>query len=313
MDALLHVNAKRNSNCKAHKLELLATGGKSIRQMSELISSIFDVEPNELRLMRIDFASDLDGVPLMHAFESVRVKFKRSTTTVGKLEYETVGKRRLEYFRYGKSPNCFRVYDKPAECMARYPGLLKHSNPDAEPPTFEDLFGFSADAIRTRIERQSGGRGIPEQLQSFGQLQNAAEFNPFANVEIIPNGFPIPDPRRFGASRSAKLIGIHGFIQTLGFQQARSLLNCDRNAGRLFDDYREYLNEVRDATSLTIDDVVASYRRSVTKQVNGTIGDRSKSIKVPTFSDVPESKHSAILHILGAQAYDCRHEDAQER
>src|SRR5215472_9420200 len=96
-----------------------------------------EVNPDELQLMRIDFASDLNGVTLSHAYSAIRVKFKRSATARGELDLETVGGKRLEYFRYGTAPNCVRVYDKPAECMARYPGLLKRSNPDAEPPTFE--------------------------------------------------------------------------------------------------------------------------------------------------------------------------------
>jgi hypothetical protein len=271
MDAILHTSLKFGKYKHSHKLELLSTGGKSIRQMHELIRSVFEVDPDSLQLMRADFASDLDGVTLAAAYESTRVKFKRSANSIGELDYETVGRQKLEYFRYGKSPNCFRVYDKPAECKARFPALLKASNPDAEPPTFEELFGFAPDAIRTRFERQTGARGIPNTLSTFGQLRKAAEFNPFSRLEIVPNSFPFPDPQRIGVARSLKLVGINSFIERYGYQQARACLNCDRNAKRQFDEYSEYVEQTRTESPLTVERILESYRASVSRQIDGAI------------------------------------------
>lgn len=79
-------------------------------------------------------------------------------------------------------------------------------NPDAEPLSFEDCLD-PPDTIRSRVERQSGGGKVPEQLATFGQLYNAAEFNPFENLEVVPHTFPFPDPRHCGASRAAKITG----------------------------------------------------------------------------------------------------------
>jgi len=200
-------------------LELLHSGGKSLRQMSKIIGTVFDVEPAEMHLMRIDFAADMDGIPVAHLYGSVRVKFKRSTDAIGEFDYEVVGGRKLEYFRYGKSTSCLRVYDKPAECMARFQALLKRSNPDAEPPSFADLFGSPPNTVRARVERQAGGGRIPETLSTFGQLRNAASFNPFQNVEITPNTFPFPDPQRVGVSNSLKLAGIHCFVEKYGINR----------------------------------------------------------------------------------------------
>ncbi len=278
IDAILHMNLKRGKKRRSHKLELLHTGGKSLRQMHELIQRVFCVDPDVLELMRVDFASDQDGVTIAHAYGSVRVKFKRSANAIGELDYETVGGRRLEYFRYGKSPNCFRVYDKPAECKARFPSLLKLSNPDAEPPTFDDLFGFPPDTVKTRFERQAGGKGIPQVLSRFGQLRNAADFNPFLKLEIIPNSFPFPDPKVFGVARSLKLAGIHSFIERLGFQQARATLNCDRNVKRLIDDYSRYLEETRSTSQLSVDAILESYRKSVMQQIDGSVENTVRGI-----------------------------------
>lgn len=271
MDAIVHMSLKMGKRRKSHKLELLSTGGKSLGQMHALIRRVFDVDPDPLQLMRADFASDLDGVTLAAAYGSTRVKFKRSADAIGELDYETVGSRRLEYFRYGKSPNCFRVYDKPAECRARFPALLKTSNPGAVPPSFEDLFGFAPDAVRTRFERQTGGRGIPKNLSTFGQLRNAAEFNPFSRLEIVPDSFPFPDPKVVGVARSIKLVGLNGFIECYGLQQARSILNCDRNAKRWMDDYGDYLEQARTESPLTVDRILESYRASVTRQIEDAI------------------------------------------
>ena len=271
MDAILHMSLKFGKWKNSHKLELLSTGGKSLRQMRELIRSVFDVDPDSLELMRADFASDMDGVTVAAAYGSIRVKFKRSADAIGEHCYETVGRRKLEYFRFGKSPNCFRVYDKPAECRARYPAIRKASDSNSEPPTFEDVFGFAPDSIRTRFERQTGGRGIPETLSTFGQLRNAADFNPYSRLEIVPNSFPFPDPKVVGAARSLKLAGLHSFIERYGFQQAGACLNCDRNAKRLMDEYREYVQQTRTDSALSIEAIVESYRTSVTWQIEGAI------------------------------------------
>lgn len=277
IDAILHANFRWGKGRKNHKLEILSTGSKSLRQMGDIIHRAFDVEPDCLELMRLDFASDLDGVTLAAAYGAVRVKLKRSADAIGELDYETVGKRRLEYFRYGKSPNCFRVYDKPAECMARFQTLLKAANPEAELPTFEDLFGFASNAIRTRFERQAGGGRIPEALSTFGRLRNAAEFNPFSALEIIPDSFPFPDPKIVGVARSLKLAGVQAFIERYGYQQARACLNPERNAKRLMDDYREYMEQFPAESCLTVDRIVQSYLRSVARQIDGTVEETVRS------------------------------------
>lgn len=271
IEAMLHLYLKRGKTRKNHKLELLHTGRKSLKVMRESIERVFRVDGNEMELMRVDWAADCEGVTLPQAHASIRVKYKRSTDCIGKLDYEMVGKRRLEYFRYGKSPNCFRVYDKPAECAARLPGLLKKANPDAEPPSFEELFGFSRNTILTRFERQTGGRGIPVEFKRFGDLRKAADYNPFENVEVCDSAFFLPEPSITGPARSIKIAGIHAYIQAYGFQQARAALNCDNNAARLFSLYEAHVNETSSGPELTQESLRESYRTSVLNQIDGTV------------------------------------------
>jgi hypothetical protein len=64
----------------------------------------------------------------------------------------------------------------------------------------------------------------------------------------VPNDFPFPDPKECGVALSLKLAGIHSFIKQYGYQQARAALNLDRNAKRLFDDYKQYLESSRAST-----------------------------------------------------------------
>ena len=309
LDAIVHVNLRRSDH-RNHKLELLRTGRKSLAQMAETVSKVFAVDPHELGLMRTDYAADLDNVPVSYLHGSLRVVFKRLTDGIGKTEFETIGGKQLEYVRFGKAPNCVRVYDKRAECMARLPKLLKKSNPDAEPPSFEDLFGFSPTTMRTRVERQAGSTGIPEELSKFGQLYDAAEYNPFARLEIVPNSFPFPDPKQFGVANSLKLAGIRAFIAKYGFQQARALLNIDRNAKRLIDDYQDYLKTCSASVSLTVDDIVKSYRASVTRQIDGSIEHRQPlEATEQTSAGGPEHSHAKALERFNSSTVALQAED----
>ncbi len=274
IDAILHAFYKRGGQ-KDHKLELLHIGDKSLHRMGAIIASVLDVDPRELEMMRIDFAADMFGVPVSQLHDSLRVKYKRTADTRGVLDYEIVGGRQLQYVRYGKSPNCIRVYDKPAECKAQMREILKRVSPDAELPTYEELFGFPESTVMARVERQAGGGRIPKQLATFGQLSNAAEFNPFLNIEILSGVFPFPDPSRYGVARSTKLIGIHELIEKYGYQQARAMLNCEGNAKRMMDDYEEYLRESKALTGVTVESIVEAYQQSTRKQIDGTIEKRA--------------------------------------
>ena len=123
IDAVLHAYFKRKG-ARNHKIEILDAGGKSLEQIGQIIAKVFDVNVDGLEPMRLDFAADMFDVPVLHLFDALRVKFKRSSDERGEMDYEVVGGRRLEYFRYGKAPNCVRAYDKPAECKSRLAEIL---------------------------------------------------------------------------------------------------------------------------------------------------------------------------------------------
>lgn len=268
LDAILHA-AYRFGSRKDHKLEILQTGKKSLDDMSALISHVFDVSPRELRIMRLDFASDLYGVPVTFLHSSLRVKFKRSSDERGELEYEVVGSRKLEYLRFGKAPNCVRAYDKPAECKARFPEVLKSVSPDGEQPTFEQAFGFPENTILSRVERQAGGARVPVECNSFGKLYAADRFDPFTNIEVTPTGIPVPDPADYDPSEIQKIMGTEALIQKFGLQNARSILNRGGNGKRLFEPYAAYVRKCQDVLKLSREDISNTYQESVSKQIRG--------------------------------------------
>jgi len=266
LDAILHAGYKFRER-KDHKLELLQTGKKSLREMASVISSVFDVAPAELPLMRADFASDLYGVPVLLLHSSLRVKYKRISDERGELDYEIVGDRKIEYLRFGKAPNCVRAYDKPAECKARWRDILKSVSPDADKPTFEQTFGFSEHTVLSRVERQAGGGRLPEQCNTFGKLYQADKFNPFANIEIVPAGIPLPDPSEYEPSETIKILGTDALIRRVGLQNARALLNRDGNAKRRLGPYMAYVESCRDSPKLSQEQIQETYRQSVLKQI----------------------------------------------
>lgn len=265
IDALLNV-CHRSSDRHDHKVEILETGKKSLAQMAEIITTIFDVDPGGLELMRLDLAADLRDVTVDQLVQVVRVRYKRSTAERGERDYEIIAGRRTEYMRYGKRPNCIRIYDKPAECKARFLEIQKRVCRDGERLDFESLFGFPPEAVISRVERQIAGGTLPVQLSTFAKLQHAAEFNPFTAIEMIPADFPIPDPRSVGTAMMLKLCGAQYLIDKFGFQQARALLNADGNAARSLAPYQAYLQHSKQRR-VTQESIYEQYRHSVRKQI----------------------------------------------
>ena len=273
IDAILHLYYKRKG-LRNHKLEILDAGGKSLEQIGQIISRVFDVDVDDLKPMRLDFAADMFGVPVLHLHDVLRVKFKRSSDERGELDYDVAGGRRLEYFRYGKAPNCVRVYDKPAECKSRLAGILKRSNPDAEKPSFADIFGFPEHTIMTRVERQAGGGRPIKELPTFRSLFHADEYDPFKNLVLQTRTFSFPDPREHGDAKALKLLGIKALIDRLGYQGARALLNTNGNAKRIMDEYDAYLLETGSLSGLSVGRIVESYQKSVRQQITGSLVSR---------------------------------------
>src|SRR5215472_13088683 len=110
----------------------------------------------------------------------MRAHYKRWVADIGqtdskKLEYARMGQKYVQTYYLGKRPNCFRVYDKLAEYHCQYARFMRKLSDAAEPPSFEELYGYPANGITlSRVERQIGGGRVPAELQTFGCLRASA-------------------------------------------------------------------------------------------------------------------------------------------
>jgi len=168
-----------------HKIELFDVGTKSKSEIYKEILRIFDFDPYLLGVMRVDFAVDVNGVPLSWFRESVRVSFKRWRAGVTNDPFfSEMGIGNIQTLYFGKRPNLIRIYDKMAEYRSAY-RKLKREHKGETIPTFESIYGVpDDDSILTRVERQIGGR-IPPRLATLGDVvRRAPDFKPFEALKI---------------------------------------------------------------------------------------------------------------------------------
>jgi hypothetical protein len=111
-----------------HKVELLDSGKRSFDFLLSEIERIFDVYPSECGVMRVDCAADVPGIGVLWFHQRARVRWKQFANEIGELTlerenassslYSQMGKREIQTLYFGKRPNCYRIYDKPAEWRA---------------------------------------------------------------------------------------------------------------------------------------------------------------------------------------------------
>jgi hypothetical protein len=269
VDALLHYRCKRGSNGN-HKLEMLETGSKPYSAICAQISAVVDAAIDDLGIMRIDLCADLPDVPVSWFQPRVRVKYKRTSRTIGPLTADIIGNMGIETISAGKRPNMVRIYDKVAESKMQFRKMERKASKDADPLNFEREFGFSPNAVRTRIERQFGGGRIPAALGTFGLLPSAADFNPFEVLEISANtGCRLPTPKEC-ESLTDYMAGIelNRRINAEGFQAVRRWLNAESrgNAARMLKRLSGFL-PLSNGDSITVERIFETYRESVSRQL----------------------------------------------
>lgn len=268
IDAILHANYKMGDR-HDHKLELLDTGKKSYSDLVAQVESAFEANPEHLEIMRIDLCADVPGTPVMWFQPRVRIKYKRLGHEIGKLEYDKIGRTGVETLSAGKRPNIFRIYDKVAESKMQFRKMLRKANTDAEPPTFEEEFGFAPDAVLTRVERQIGGARIPDCISTFGKLAYAPEFNPFTPLEITSGtGAEMPPIQEAGLDEWLKGTRLNELAHEMGMQQLRGFMNkhSNGNAARYFEKYGKYFPQSGEQ-ALTSERIYEIYRKSVIRQL----------------------------------------------
>jgi hypothetical protein len=242
IDALLFLSCKSTDE-RNHKLEILDVGKKSYSEIVQLIGQVAEADPRDWGVMRVDLTADVWDIPVSWARENVRFKFKRTEREYGEIKYGLIGRGKVETITAGSRPNVFRIYDKVAESKVQFRKLLKQRSPDSSLPEFEKEFGFKERDTVTRFERQCGGKLIPVELGTFGDLQRAPDFNPFQNLEILSSGkSSLPTPEECDGMEYYTGIGLREERQKLGLQSFRKQLNrqTNGNAARTMQRYERF-------------------------------------------------------------------------
>lgn len=305
VDVILHYGAKLD-RYRANKLELLGVGDKQFNALEERIAAIFEIDPGDLGVMRIDLAADIDGLSVRWCRRHARVRSKQHSMQISKrmVEVWEVANSKIETLYLGRSPNCIRFYDKKAQLRQRYVkeysrllrlhigGGLRISQllgfggltlslhtgtggPTITIPSFEQEYGISPNTVRTRIERQIGGGRVPPELDKVGKLRGGLpDFNPFAELRFLDAPLSA-DLCSLNARDYLMARGLQSVVDEYGYQRARQELNARsaRNAARFFDRYGEFLAaDPSDGPGITVSELLELYKKSIKRQLGATLG-----------------------------------------
>lgn len=159
LPVIVHFGNKHDSKAD-DKVELIETGGQTLRQMKETISEMYIFPPDDARVMRLDLCSDVEGTPVEWFRENTYVAMKQTHRM-----WHEVSSRRAQSIYAGQKPRQFRIYDKTghrayllAKENRRCPRELRHIAMG-----FEQRWGYPQSTIISRVERQMGG-GEPERM-----------------------------------------------------------------------------------------------------------------------------------------------------
>ncbi len=262
--------------------------------MSLLIARVFDVDPASCKLMRLDLAADIVGVPVHIFRDCARFQYKQFASSIAKcreteLEFTAMGTADAQTLYAGRRPNLIRIYNKIRELYAqwlkkkrdceRFNRKMRLFELSAEQryygmrvcPTFEEFClgeGYSSiqDTV-TRVERQMQGANFPDELQLFGDLNRVHLFNPFESMQIVPTGtissFDSP-PSDVSVRDWLAVMGFDALKKNLGSaQQAYSFVqkHGKGNGKRILDSLSGILPAER--PPMTLDEVRASFVRTV--------------------------------------------------
>ncbi len=147
--------------------------------------------------------------------------------------------------------------------------MQRKASKDADPLEFEIEFGFKETDIRTRIERQCGGKRIPQELATFEQLTHAPDFNPFTQLEIVRSGVVrLPTPEECEGLEYYTGLGMSAESQRVGMQEFRKRLNRQTkgNAARTMERYARFFSDGEES-AISLEQIFESYRASTIVQL----------------------------------------------
>jgi hypothetical protein len=290
----------------AHKVEIIDAGKKSLGEMAEIVTLLFDVDLSKLRVMRVDLAADLEGVPVKWFRDHVRVDRKRFSSRIEKsqeteVEFVAMANALAQTLYAGKRPNLVRIYNKLAEwyrnwlkmvrALRRFNAGLDAFDMTSEKkcaayrvePTFKDYceaegYELSEGSILTRVERQIGADRVPDELATFGDLRRAYDFRPFEGLRIIESG-PIlqisAPPRDVPLGKLLAALGFEKLKEHFGSAQAATAFVMkfgNGNGKRILTSLADALPG--DRPPVTLEEIQESFRKSTEWQIFGSPHDK---------------------------------------
>ena len=221
LDVVFHERCKMTKQPN-HKLEILRTGEKTLKEIRDLTRRCFHIEEDSLGIIRADLTADVEAVPVQWFRDHTIVDCKRTIRELGTIpqsDYMTVGKGIAETLYAGVKPNQIRIYNKTGERLARlqsnnrktanlnkknllsaateeeillwaadHPGEKKPASESVVvmPTTFEQMYGYDPKRIFTRVERQINGKQLEKiGLVKLHDFERSHQLEPFEKIRFI--------------------------------------------------------------------------------------------------------------------------------
>jgi hypothetical protein len=214
MNAILFRYCRFNAT---HKLSIVGVSRMTIQDVAALIVKVFDCEPWDLRLARVDFAIDLRDVAMDWIRAHVRVPHKSWKDERG-FDERSKGLERGKTLYIGSSADLFRFYDKGAHLAGR-----SASSTD----------GLGRGTL-SRIERQLRRGRIPLEICTLKTLvANATSFKAFAPLTFVAGGMAELRPSDYSFREYFEGTQLRHRIEQYGLARTWQFLNENwGNAGR---------------------------------------------------------------------------------
>jgi hypothetical protein len=270
----------RHDKKAGDKIELVETGGRSLLEMNSAVSAIYAVDPLENRIMRLDCAADLPGVPVDWFRNNTEFRGKQTNR---EWAVQSITQRTAQTLYSGVKPHQLRIYDKTGHRIKLLESENRRRDKDQEPEpqTFEARWGYPPSQIVTRVERQLGGAEVKKfGYAKVGHLYELAGADPFRQI-VFPSdldfrgvagasvfvgaGFTLSTEDRIGIRWMRDRVERDGVVNAKAM--LRSLCSSRDAYYRRWSKWKEFVLPNREAQVVTRTELLDSFRASTLNQI----------------------------------------------
>jgi hypothetical protein len=275
IEATLHIGCTMTKK-NMHKIEILRTGEKTYDEMLSICGRVFDTDPAQLGIMRVDLTADIPNVTVDWFKRKTMVRNKQTRREIGKVEpYQTVRKGRAETLYAGVKPNQIRIYDKTAERRMQYSRYLarfarESEGIDVQASTFEALYGTGMNDVVTRVERQIGAKDVEKMgLVRVEQLHRLPLMDPFANMLFFEHPQFDPKIQDFGTETWMAGMYLRNRVQDFGVSDTHQWMRATygKNFDRAKKKFSVFLRLTDSVVGIDAKRLSSTFQASVTRQL----------------------------------------------